>query len=43
MSTCGDLCGDLGQMQAYRFGVAVGHDERGALAFSRADGAEDPG
>jgi hypothetical protein len=36
-----DLGGDFGQVQVHGFGVASGHDERGALAVLGADRAED--
>ena len=38
-----DVEGDLCQMHSHRLAVAPGHDDGGALAFSRADGAEDIG
>ena len=38
-----DLGGDLGEMQAHCLGVAVWQHERGALAGSGTDGAEDIG
>jgi hypothetical protein len=36
-----NLCGDFGQMEIHRLGVATRHDERRALAVFRADRAED--
>jgi len=39
----GDLSGDLGEVQVHGFGVAGGQDERGSLAISRADRAENIG
>src|ERR671916_219480 len=38
-----DHGGDLGEVQAHRRAVAEGQDERRALAFPGADGAEDVG
>ncbi len=38
-----NLCGDFGQMEIHRLGVATRHDERRALAVFRADRAEDVG
>jgi hypothetical protein len=38
-----DGLGDLGEMQVHRLGIAGGHDQGRALAFLRADGAEDVG
>jgi hypothetical protein len=38
-----DLCCNLGEVQVHGFGVAGGKDERRALSFLRADGAEDVG
>jgi len=39
----GDGGRDLGQMEVHRFDVALGQDQRRALAIARADGAEDVG
>jgi hypothetical protein len=36
-----DLRGDFGQMEVYCFGVALGHDERRALAVPGTDRPED--
>src|SRR3954453_1506534 len=38
-----DRLRDLGQVQAHALGRAAGQDETGALAFSRADRAENVG
>lgn len=38
-----DMEGDFLKMHAHSLAVAAGHDDRRALAFSRADGAKDPG
>ena|SRR6478609_201489 len=38
-----DFPGDFGQVQVHRLGVAARQNERCALAFFRADGAEDIG
>ena len=38
-----DHFADLGQVQVHRRGVAGGQNQRGALAITRADGAEDIG
>jgi hypothetical protein len=38
-----DLCGDFGEMQGHRLGVAARHDEGRALALFRADRAENIG
>jgi len=43
MSVGGDGLGDLGKMQVHRLDVAEGQDQACALAFGRADGAEDVG
>ena len=37
------VCGDLGEVQVHRLGVAGGQDQGRALALLRADGAEDVG
>ena len=38
-----DLCGDFGEVQIHRLGVAARHDEGRALAVLRADRAENIG
>ena len=38
-----DRLADLGEMRRHRFGVGIGHDQPGALAELRADGAKDVG
>ena len=38
-----NLCGDFGQMEIHRLGVATRHDERRALAVLGTDRAEDIG
>src|SRR5665811_1390759 len=38
-----DFCGDLGEVEAHRLGVARWQDEAGALALLRANGPEDVG
>jgi transposase len=38
-----DLCGDFGEMQGHRLGVAARHDEGRALAVFRADRSENIG
>jgi hypothetical protein len=38
-----NLCGDFGQMEIHRLGVATRRDERCTLALLRADRAEDGG
>jgi hypothetical protein len=43
MRALGDLCGDFGEMQGHRLGVAAGHDEGRALAVLRSDRPEDGG
>jgi len=37
------LCGDFGEVQIHRLGVAAGQDERRGLALLRANGAENIG